>query len=475
MVRLFSLLTAAVLLSACQQAEEQNPERDFDGSSFVSSNLPLIVVQTNGVTIPDEPKVLTRMTIINQGSENVLSDTANLDYGYDEAHLYAGFELRGSGSQAYAKKQYGVELWQAESGTSLYGYDIGTTEDALENDGVLADQEAELLGMPAEEDWILNAPYSDKSLMRNVLAYSLAADITGRWQPKTRFTELFFRDADGNLDYRGVYVLIEKIKRDSNRVDLNKLKKDEISGEDLTGGYLLELTTRDRLNSGDVWIEVGDHVLAVEYPKAGDLQPEQAAYIRDYMSTFASALYADDADDDTTGYSAYADLDSLIDFLLINEVFKNRDAFYASTYFYKDKNEKLVAGPVWDFNLSSGNDTHLKDVDVSPSGWFYTGKWLAAGLYRSPKFIAGLQQRWQELRTGVLADDALNSRIDQYFNELNQGAASRNFEKWDILGKFIDGNQIPDSQSHAEEVEYLRRWLLRRLEWIDSHISSLSA
>lgn len=475
MLRLFPLLTAAILLSACQQAEEQNPERDFDESSFVSSNLPLIVVQTNGVPIPDEPKVLTRMTIINQGSENVLSDTTHLDYGYDEAHLYAGVELRGSGSQAYAKKQYSVELWQARSGTSLYGYDIGTTKDALKNDSVLADQEAELLGMPAEEDWILNAPYSDKSLMRNVLAYSLAADITGRWQPKTRFTELFFRDADGKLDYRGVYVLIEKIKRDSNRVDLNKLKKDEISGEDLTGGYLLELTTRDRLNSGDVWIEVGDHVLAVEYPKAGDLQPEQAAYIRNYMSTFASALYADDADDDTSGYSAYADLDSLIDFLLINEVFKNRDAFYASTYFYKDKNKKLVAGPVWDFNLSSGNDTHLKDVDVSPSGWFYTGKWLASGLYRSPKFIAGLQQRWQELRTGVLADDAINSRIDQCSGELNQGAASRNFEKWDILGKFIDGNQIPDSQSHAEEVEYLRRWLLRRLEWIDSHISSLSA
>lgn len=480
MLKPLVIFTSALTLIACQESPNQKSvERDFDESTFVSSNLPLVVMQTNHLTIPDEPKMLATFTLINSSDGiNQLNDTTNLEFGFDEENRYAGIEVRGHGSQSFAKQQYSIELWTNEEGASLAGYDIGTHENVLEDDEVLDDQSTELLGMGKEEDWILYAPYSDKSLMRNVLAYDLATEITGRWQPQTEFVEMFFTDADSQLDYRGVYILTEKIKRDKNRLDINKLKDDEIDGEDLTGGYILELTPKHRIKSDEIAFFAGkeqseEDYFVITYPKAKNLQPEQQAYITDYSNKFVSALYSSNAEDDDTGYTAFAELGSLVDFLLINELFKNRDAFYSSTYFYKDKNEKLVAGPVWDFNLSSGNDTHAKNIDTSPSGWFYTNKWVAERLYESPKFTTAFKARWAELRQGVLSNDAINNRIDSEFSKLNQGAASRNFEKWDILGKFIQGNQIPDSQSHLEEVEYLRAWLLQRLIWIDNNIDKL--
>ena len=475
MLKSLSILISALALVACQESpNQQSVEKDFDESTFTSSNLPLVVMQTNHITIPDEPKMLATFTLINSPDNiNTLSDSTTLDFGFDDENRYAGIEVRGFGSQAFAKQQYGIELWTHEDGTSLAGYDIGTHEDILEDDEVLDDQATELLGMGKEEDWILYAPYSDKSLMRNVLAYDLATDITGRWQPQTEFVEMFFTDSDNKLDYRGVYILTEKIKRDKNRLDINKLKDDEIDGEDLTGGYILELTPQSRIKPDETSFKAGSDHFVIAYPKTKDIQPEQKTYIETYSNSFIDALYSANADDDETGYTAYAELDSLVEYLLINEMFKNRDAFYSSTYFYKDKNEKLVAGPVWDFNLSSGNDTHVENVNTSPSGWFYTNKWVAERLYQSPKFIAAFKARWTELRSGLLSNEAINQRVDTEFAKLNQGAATRNFEKWDILGKYIQGNQIPDSQSHSEEVEYLRNWLLQRLSWIESNIDKL--
>jgi hypothetical protein len=475
MKKRLAIAIMALGLSACQESPEERPvERDFDESTFVSSNLPIAIIQTNELTIPDEPKILTKFTLINAPDNvNRPDDINNLDYGQDEAHRYAGIELRGFGSQSFEKQQYGLELWTAADGTSLAGYAIGTTEDTLDDAEVLEDQETELLNMAEEEDWILYAPYSDKSLMRNVLAYDLAADISGLWQPKTEFIEMFFSDENNKLDYRGVYILTEKIKRDSGRIDINKLKDDEIEGEDLTGGYILELTPPQRVASDDVAFSTRDTKMVIAYPKPKDIQPEQIAYISNYTNQFVDALYGANAEDDATGYTNFIELNSLVDYFLIHELFKNRDGFYASAYFHKDKNSKLVAGPVWDFNLSSGNDTRAVNVNLSPSGWFYRDKWVAERLYNSAKFVNAFKSRWLELRNSILSNNALNQRIDDEFAKLNQGAAARNFEKWDILGKFIQGNQIPDSESHSEEVEYMRTWLLNRLAWIDSNIGNL--
>ena len=188
--------------------------------SFSSSNLPIVILDTEGQDIPDEPKITARMQIIDNGP-NTRNSVLDTPTGYDG---FIGIELRGSSSQAFPKKQYGVE----------------TRDEAGDNLNV------SLLGMPEENDWVLYAPYSDKSLMRNVLAYELARRM-GRYASRTRFVEVVL-----NGDYQGVYVLMEKIKRDRNRVDINNLKEDEISGDDLTGGYLIRIDRRDGFE-GESW------------------------------------------------------------------------------------------------------------------------------------------------------------------------------------------------------------------------------
>ena len=175
-----------------------------DSVVFTSSNLPIFVINTNGQTIVNEPKIIVDLGIIynGEGVRNNITDPFNHYNGK------IGIEIRGASSQQYPKKQYGFETWDS-SGEEI---------------------DVSLLGLPEESDWILYAPYADKSLMRNVLAYSLSNKI-GRYASRSRFCELIL-----NGEYMGVFVLFEKIKRDKHRVDISKLTEADTTGDALTGG-----------------------------------------------------------------------------------------------------------------------------------------------------------------------------------------------------------------------------------------------
>lgn len=155
---------------------------DWFVAPFTSSNLPLLLIDTNGEDIPDEPKIDALLGILDNGpgNLNLLTDPPN---AYD-GHI--GIELRGSSSLYFAKKGYGMETRDADG----------------DNNNV------PLLGLPQENDWVLHGPYSDKSLMRNVLSYHIGSQMD-RYSPRTRWCELFI-----NNQYQGVYVLTEKIKRE---------------------------------------------------------------------------------------------------------------------------------------------------------------------------------------------------------------------------------------------------------------------
>ena len=160
---------------------------------YEQSHLPLIMIDTYGADIPDEPRIPAYMGIIsNESGTNNVSDSFN---NYD-GHIT--IERRGNSSQWNDKTPYRFE----------------TVDEDGENNNV------ELLGMPEENDWVLYAPWQDKTMIRNVLIYQLSNDI-GRYAPRTRFAELFLND-----EYMGVYVLMEKIKRDNNRIDISKLNPD---------------------------------------------------------------------------------------------------------------------------------------------------------------------------------------------------------------------------------------------------------
>ena len=421
---------------------------------FESSNLPVVILDTGGEAIPDEPKITARMRIVDNGpgERNALADEPT---GYDG---FVGIEVRGSSSQQFPKKQYGVETRDADGD----------------------DLDVSLLGFPEEEDWVLYAPYSDKALMRNVLAYGLARRM-GRYASRTRFCEVVL-----NGEYQGVYVFMEKVKRDDERVDVNNLKEDEVSGDDLTGGYIIKLDKLTGSRTVGGWTSPyrspANPARTISYvfddPDADDIAPEQAAYIERYVTDFEDAMASATYEDPATGYPAYIDLGSFVDFFLVTEVGRNIDGYRLSAYFHKDKNGLLNAGPVWDFNLAfgnglyDGNDTAGLQVDFSEPDEIWAVPFWWSKLAESPGFQAELQARWAGLREGPLATDSLLAEIDATAALLDE-AQGRNFERWPVLGEYVWPNAPgwEDRDTYAAEVEYLKGWLRERMAWLDRTFS----
>lgn len=429
------------------------------GQTFTSSNLPVIVIETDDQPIVDDPKIMATMGIIDNGPDvrNNLTDAFNNYSGK------IGIEIRGSSSQMFPKKQYGLELW----------------DDAGE--GI----DASLLGMPEEEDWILFAPYNDKSLMRDVLAYKLGRDM-GRYAPRTKYCEVVLND-----QYNGLYVLIEKIKRDKNRVDINKLDPDEISGNNLTGGYILKID-KTTGSGGEGWAsayfpsprQAAQQVYFLyESPEFPDLAPEQVQYIQQFVGAFENTLAGDNFADPINGYAKYIDVDSFIDYFLINEVTKNPDAYRLSTFFYKQRDSdggKLVMGPIWDFNLGFGNVDYCTNGNpegfvldfntLCPQDYWLIPFWWER-LFEDDAFGEKVVARWEVLREGVFATSKIHSYIDSVTSVLNE-SRQRNFQKWPVLGEYVWPNYYV-GDTFQQEVDWLKTWITARMNWLDLAIHGI--
>jgi len=425
--------------------------------SFSSSNLPIMVINTHGQTIPDEPKITAIMGIVDNGpgNRNYLTDQFN---GFNGK---IGIEIRGHSSQMFDKKQYGIEL--------------------RDKDG--NDLDASLLGLPAESDWVLNASYIDKSLIRNVLTYKLANDM-GRYASRTRFFELVI-----NGEYRGIYILQEKIKRGKNRVDIKKMNTSNNSGDALTGGYIVKI---DRVDPGDkYWTSPYASILGsskspvtyiYEYPKADDITIQQQNYIKDYITLFETLMNSNFFRDPFAGYHSIIDLDSFVDYFLINEFSKNTDAYRLSTFLYKNRDSeggKLVMGPIWDYDISFG----LADYGdgYKPEGWqaymHYDGLWSSpfwtTNLINETVFKNKLAKRWYELKTTILSTTSIFKFIDEVVVLTAEGR-QRNFEKWkDLFNPAVytwpNKNRFSNYQ---EEINYLKNWITQRSNWLSANLSS---
>ena len=415
---------------------------------FDSSSLPIILINTNNITIPNDPKISGTIKVIDGDSGfNHLSDSASFE-------SYLGIETRGSSSQNFPKKSFGFET-QDEFGEDL---------------------ETELLGLPKEEDWILYAPYTDKSMMRDALTYQLGRDL-GKYAPRTVFVELFL-----NGDYHGVYALEEKIKRDKNRVNITKLDPEDIMGDDLTGGYLLKVDRDDGegtyfVSNYEGTYDTEEVRIVYEDPEGGDLVPEQIDYIKNYFNRFEDALYGQTFTDPVHGYRGYIDVSSFVDFFLINELGHNVDGYRLSSFLYKDKNSKdslFHMGPLWDFNLAYGNVNYCECERVD--GWAYqhsgacgnTPRWWNR-LVEDPAFLNDVKCRWDELRAGPLHRDTIFAYLDEQAAQLGK-ADERNYERWPIIGVYIWPNHFIGN-SYAQEMEYLQDWLTGRLNWLDDNIT----
>jgi len=427
-------------------------------STTLDSDLPLVMINTRGGVIVNDPKITADLSIVYNGlgKRNKSTDVAN------EFNGKVGIELRGQSSQGQPLRSYDIELRNAA------GLEVPTP----------------LLGMPPESDWVLYAPYMDKTMMRNYLAYTLTREM-GRWASRVRYVELIL-----NNEYQGIYLLAEKIKRDSSRVNISKLLPTDNTGIELTGGYIFSL---DKEPNG--WLSSyptpgatnqARRQFSYVYPKVLDITTQQKNFIKQTVDDFESTLAGPNFQDPSFGVRKHADLNSFIDFLIMNELSRNIDGYRLSSYFHKNKNVgdgRIKAGPAWDFDLAFKNADYCEGSLIS--GWAYKFNSVCPGdgsglipfwwdrLMLDTSFVSSLRCRWLDLRKTTLSDQRINNLIDSA-DVVTTEARTRHFAKWNLNGNTW-WRGINPIRSYEEEKNTMKLWIKQRAEWIDFNLQNKGA
>lgn len=410
--------------------------------SDMTSVLPIVKLTTLQDAINNDIKVPVAMQIIDNGPGqiNTLSDT---NFAYEGQILT---EWQGFTGPFYPKKNYDFDLID----------DLGNKIDTS------------LLGMPAENDWIFKAEYLDNNIVINTVAYEFARRM-GRYAPRTRLCEIFL---DGQ--YIGVYTLTEKVKRNQNRVDIAKLLPSDISGSELTGGYIIEMNINGdpgAWNSVYPPINSATNGNPVEfkyvYPKSDEIMPEQAEYIKAFVDSFENALNADAYLSPTWGYRNWIDVSTFIDFLIVNEFTMNFDSYGRSTYMYKEKDTdggKLCIGPAWDYDRAMASDPAQGWVwEITHEGWPFPFWW--SKMNTDEVYQHELACRWKSLRADVYSTANFHAFIDSVSALLFTGPAERNFSIWQTL----------NPSAYPDQIQNMKNWLADRLNWMDQTLEPYGA
>ncbi len=475
------------------------PQEAGAGAVFVArafdaqSDLPLIVVDGYGQGKPDqkidgdwvdEDAAIVAIEPLNGVAK--LSQPATLT-------ARAAYHVRGQSSATFEKAPYKVEF-------------LDETNDDLD---------LPLLGMPAESDWALLGPYEDRSLIRNAFAFDLGRQL-GLQAPRYKFAEVYINQDGGALeatDYEGVYMVTETIKNSKRRLDLKTLDADDTEASKVSGGYIFKFdwaaaqepliecegapavqhafgqcptadaeqfppvdcgggggmgggfgggfggTGGGGTNTATCWAD-----LEVVEPKS--LNPAQEAYLTQYVTDFNATLHTSPLG----AYGDYIDVASFADTLILNELLRNGDAYTRSVYFYKDRDQKLVAGPLWDFNLIlvGGGATFCNN---NPVGWAYefrrgSNDWFQR-LIADPAFLDAVRARWRQLRGGVLSQGSLDNLIATTTGPL-ANAVVRDYERWPICDVADGIFDVPAGDTWQAQLQVMSDFLRARGEWLDS-------
>lgn len=389
------------------------PEDFVLGEDFVT-HLPLVVIDLQGNEIPNiyrwtsdgngreyneiglanpDPWVSMSISLIdNDNNENHLTDAPQLTNN-------GKIKLRGMTSRNFTKKQYGIKFMDGEE-----------------------ELETSVLGMEADEDWILSNSLIDLSGVRNYVAMNIGRQIMP-YTPEVRFCEVVFKDGD-TYTYQGLYMLTESIKKATGRVEV-----DDYRDNAATFSYIV---CRDRYNKTKLTLSTwaSDQQLcygwfSMVYPKDDMLSENAVSAIEEELSKIEKILYSDDPEE-FLKYRECLDVDSFVDYYLINEFFMNYDAGNNSTYYYKTQDGKLAIGPIWDYDNAFDNyDKAVADVhnsNFSGQPWFNR-------LLLDKEFQAKLISRYEKLRKGVLNEEYIEKFIDETYEYLGN-ARERDFQRW---------------------------------------------
>jgi len=441
-------IIAALLSLNCVHVtvRAQNNPLKLNTGTFVSAvtldstNLPIVGIYTYFKAIPDTPKIKAFMGIIDKGY-NVMNNVKDTTYNY---YGYIGIEKRGSITQLWPQPSYGYETWDSLSNTI----------------------DSKILTMPKESDWVLYSPWDDRTLMKNVLTYQLASQM-GYWAPRTKYCEVLINNFIF-WDYKGVYVMMEKIKRDKKRVDIAKLDIDDNAGDSLTGGYIIAVDKNIwQADSGFYSKKDPNLFITYKYPKAEEITIPQKNYIKSYVDSFETAMLSTNFAHPTAGFRKYMDPASFMDFFIIQELSKNIDSYRRSSYLYKDKASnggKLHAGPHWDYNSAWSVSQCGFD---SYAGWAYkTTCWINSSypipswwgrMLQDTVYANDLNCRYKYLRTNVLDTTNMFKIIDSVKTYL-AFAQPRQYAQWGF------------TDSYATHTDTLKYWIRNRLAWMDANM-----
>lgn len=274
-------------------------------------------------------------------------------------------------------------------------------------------------------------------------------------------------------DYEGVYVLVEKIKRGKERVNVRKLHPQDNAEPEITGGYIFK---KDRLKPDEHGFKTGEGVqFCFVEPKERDITLEQQRWLTNYMNEFERVLFSDNFRDPTNAYARYIDVDSFIDYHWMVEMGKCVDGYWFSQYFHKERGGKLAMGPIWDWDISFGNSFYVDGWRTN--GWLWEAinkpgvligphyKWFAR-LFEDPDFLQRYIDRWAELRQSVFATSNVLAQVDRLADEVRP-VQSRNYQRWNNLRTRIHPNHYVGT-NYQDEVNWLKDWIVGRLGWIDN-------
>ena len=448
-VALLTLAGAAVLLDALRPTDAaeaaQHPPPSFTSVAAFTSTIPIVVLRADKSGSVSGSKNYTPFTM------DIYEPTAKRPARVTDSPtstVRTGVRLRGMVSRYFPKLSYRLEL-RDEKGASA---------------------ERSLLGMPADDDWALQGPWLDKSLIRNAFSYDLARAM-GASGMRTRACEVFLTTAGRPLrdsDYIGVYQLTEDIERGDERVKLTALGPNDNAEPAITGGYLLAWDVGDgtylrRWNS-----------IQVKYPNAPSAA--QMAYIDQAFTRFDQALKGPSSRDPVSGYAAHIEVDDWVNYILFEEFVFNLDGYVRSFYLQKDRGGKIRPGPVWDHDLGLGHE--FPGGNDFRQWWFINRRaphgWVER-LMDDPAFVKKMAQRWHALRAGVLRDAQIDARIDTFARPLLSGPADRNFARWKILDDRTPFRERPyitiATATYPEQIAALKKFLRNRAAWMDTQLA----
>ena len=403
-----------------------------DNVASFTSHLPIVLLDSLGTSVFTSWRD-THIHIVNVDDSGTSSVLGTPDFSG-----LGATKRRGSSTQNHEKLNFSVEI----------------------RDPLGDDRDVRVLGMPPESDWVLWGPWRyDRAMIRNPWIYEISNQI-GYQAVRTRFVEVFANQDGGVVtgpvpggDYFGVYVLMEKIKRGPDRVDVRELGIADTAEPEISGGYLLKV---DRPDPGDTGFFVNSLQMLFVDPKEEEILPVQVSWIQSYVQSFLNALNGPNFTNPDLGYARYIDVDNFIDFHILQEFSRNPDAHILSTYLKKDRNEKLAYAPLWDFDRTMGNDNDPRAENPQANSVVKNALWWGR-LFQDPELLQKYRDRWAELRQNQMSTANMHAVVDSMAAEIGE-AGARNFERW---------SQILNPKNWPIEIEQLKTWQQRRAEWLD--------